>query len=98
MKGLGAMKKPKQIRSQFSSRDLEARRSVVHEALEEILCQIERATRDVGLHYPICLAVPHSGDAVMTILTTDDPPDQDWSRIIDIACKSCPDGSAIPAS
>src|SRR5690349_10464583 len=69
-----------------SNEDLQAERSLVRQSIEEILSEIEQAMRDAGLHYPIALAVPSSGDAIMTILTTDNPPDQDWSQITDMAC------------
>ena len=65
---------------------LEAERSIIRQSIEELLGEIERATRDAGLYYPIGLTVPYSGDAVATVLTTDDPPDADWSRVTGIVC------------
>ena len=44
--------------------DLEAERSIARQSLDEMLSEIERATRDAGLYYPIGLTVPYSGDAV----------------------------------
>jgi len=80
------MNHPEQRRRLSPNDDLEAERSIIRRSIEEILSEIEQATRDVGLYYPIGLTVPYSGDAIMTILTTDDPPDADWSRVTGIAC------------
>ena len=66
--------------------DLGADRSIVRQSIEEILSEIEHATRDAGLYYAIGLTVPYSGDAVATVLTTDDPPDADWSHVTGIVC------------
>jgi hypothetical protein len=81
------MDDPEQIQSLSFDHELEIERSIVRQSLAGILSEIEQTTRDAGLGYPIGLTVPSSGDAVMTILTTDDPSDQDWSRVTKIACE-----------
>ena len=50
-----------QIQSLSFDHDLEIERSIVRQSLEDILSEIERATRDAGLCYPIGLTVPSSG-------------------------------------
>ena len=62
----------------------EAKREIIRQSLDEISIEISRGLRDAELSYPIYLAVPSSGDAIVSMMTPLDPCDQDWSRIGDI--------------
>jgi hypothetical protein len=65
---------------------IEAEREIIRQSLDAIASDVAMAMRDVGLHYPIGLAVPGSGNSVANILCPVDPPDDDWSHITAIAC------------
>jgi hypothetical protein len=43
--------------------------------------------RDAGLvNIPMYITVPNSGDAIVTLATPLDPSDDDWPRVLEIAC------------
>jgi hypothetical protein len=43
--------------------------------------------RDAHLHFPLGLIVPNSGDAIATMVTPDDPSDDDWAQASKIVCQ-----------
>ncbi len=66
---------------------LEAEREIIRQSLDEIATEVGTALRDAGMNCPIYLAVPNSGDAITTIATPIDPPDEDWSHISAVVCQ-----------
>jgi hypothetical protein len=66
---------------------LEIQRSIIRQSLDEIASDFGAAMRDARLHFPLGLTVPNSGDAVATMVTPDDPSDDDWARASKIVCQ-----------
>jgi hypothetical protein len=58
----------------------EAQRAVIRIALDELGTEVGIALRESGLNFPVGLTVPSSGCAFMTMVTTVDPSEDDWSR------------------
>jgi hypothetical protein len=67
--------------------ELETQRSIIGRSLDEIGEELGVAMRAANLHYPIGLAVPHSGEAFVTMVTPVDPSDDDWSHATAIVCQ-----------
>jgi hypothetical protein len=63
---------------------LEAGRAILRESLDQIEADIETTMRDSDLRYPVRVRVPHSGDALATMVTSVDPPHDDWEKAIEI--------------
>ena len=63
---------------------LEAGRAILRESLDQISADVRTALRDVGLSYPVYVRVPHSGNALATIITSADPPNDDWGKVATI--------------
>ena len=55
---------------------LDARRDIIRQSINEIANDIGMAMRDVGLTFPLYIAVRNSGDALVTIATPLDPSDE----------------------
>jgi hypothetical protein len=66
---------------------LEAQRSIIRESLDEIANELGISMREARLDYPVGLAVPISGEALVTMVTRVDPSDDDWSRATAIVCQ-----------
>jgi hypothetical protein len=66
---------------------LEAQREIIRQSLTEIAGELDTALYDVGLRHPVYLAVPYSGNSVVTIATPVEPPDADWSHISATICQ-----------
>ncbi len=66
---------------------LDARRAILSQSLPEIFNDIGMALRDVGLHFPIFITLPTSGNTLATLATPLDPCDDDWQEASDIACE-----------
>lgn len=66
---------------------LDAQRTMLRGTLPEIVSDIGMALHDVGLHFPIFITLPTSGNAIATIATPLDPSDDDWQGALDIACE-----------
>lgn len=67
---------------------LDAQRESIRNALDEITNDIGTTMRDAGLgHIPVYLVIPNSGDAIATVATPLDPSDDEWSRVMEIACR-----------
>jgi hypothetical protein len=65
---------------------LEAHREIIRLKLDEIAAEVEAALRDANLSFPIYLAIPNKGGALITLATSLDPPDADWAQASDIVC------------
>jgi hypothetical protein len=65
----------------------DARREIIRYSLNEITTDLETELRKTGLHYPVYLIAPNSGNVFATIATPVDPPDEDWSRMVEILCR-----------
>jgi hypothetical protein len=63
---------------------IEYKREIIRQSLNETIIEIGDRLRQVGLHSPIFLTVPLSGDAIVTIATPLDPSDEDWSHVGEI--------------
>ena len=67
--------------------DLETQRSTIRQSLGEIASDVGVAMRDAQLRFPLGLTVPNSGDALATMVTRDDPSDDDWAQASKIVCQ-----------
>ena len=65
---------------------VETQREIIRLALDEIAIEVGTALRDAGIDCPIYLAIPNSGNAIASIATPTDPPDEEWARISSVAC------------
>ena len=65
---------------------IESKREIIRECLNEIIVDVERRLRAERLSSTIFLTVPNSGDAVASIATPQDPPDDLWAHIVEIVC------------
>jgi len=68
-------------------RRTEANREIIRDTLSVIIVEIEARLCEAGLDLPICLAVPNSGDAIITMATPLDPTEVDWSRAVEVVCR-----------
>ena len=59
---------------------LETQRSIIRQSLDELPSELGIAMRAANMNYPIGLAVPTSGEALITMVTPVDPSDDDWSH------------------
>ena len=66
---------------------LNAQRDIIRQSLDVLANNIGMAMRDVGLTFPIYMAVRNSGDALVTIATTLDPSDAAWAQASAIVCR-----------
>jgi hypothetical protein len=68
--------------------DFDPDREMIRQSLDAISSDIGMAMRDAGLGgTPTYIVVPNSGSAVVTVMTPLDPTDEDWARIMEIACR-----------
>jgi hypothetical protein len=66
---------------------LESARAILRQFLDEIAAEVGIALCDAGLSYPVYMSVPNSGDALGMIITSADPPDDDWEKVVAIFSK-----------
>ena len=66
---------------------LEAGRAIIRQSLDQIAADVGVALREAGLNYPVYFTVPYSGDALASILTSVDPPLDDWEKAVAIFSK-----------
>jgi hypothetical protein len=66
---------------------LDAQRSIIRQALNQIANDVGMMLRDEGLRFPVYITVRNSGDSLATIATTLDPTDTEWSRASAIVCE-----------
>jgi hypothetical protein len=59
---------------------LEAQRSIIRKSLDEIAADVGTALLKANLAFPIGLTTPSSGRALLTIVTQNDPSDEDWAH------------------
>src|ERR1022692_407579 len=71
-----------------ASSQIESKREIIRECLDEIIVDVERRLRAARLSSTIFLTVPCSGDAVVTMATPLDPSDDLWSHIVEIVCET----------
>jgi hypothetical protein len=60
--------------------ELGTQRSLIRQSLDDIADEVGIAMRGANMNYPIGLAVPISGAALITMVTPVDPSDDDWSH------------------
>ena len=65
--------------------DLEARRSIIRQSLDEIAADVGIALLKASLTFAIGLTTPSSGRAFLTIVTQNDPSDEEWAQALEIA-------------
>jgi hypothetical protein len=75
------------LTNKLSPERLEAHRAIIRQFLDEIAAAFGTALREAGLDYPAYFSVPFSGDALATIITSVDPPNDDWDRVVAIFSK-----------
>jgi hypothetical protein len=59
---------------------LEAQRSIVRQSLDQIAADVGTALLETNLTFPIGLTTPSSGRAFLTIVTQNDPSDEEWAK------------------
>ena len=64
--------------------DREAQRSIIRQSLEEIAADVGTELLKANLTFPIGLTTPSSGRSILTIVTQNDPPDEDWVQALEI--------------
>jgi hypothetical protein len=73
--------------NKLSPERLEAHRAIIRQFLDETATKLGTALREAALVYPVFVTVPHSGDALATIITSVDPPNDDWDKVVAIFSK-----------
>jgi hypothetical protein len=66
--------------------DLETQRSIIRQSLAEIADAVAIKMQCANLHFPLGVAVPSSG-ALLTMMTPNDPTDEEWSEVSTIVCQ-----------
>jgi hypothetical protein len=59
---------------------LEAQRSIIRQSLDQIAADVGAALLKADLTFPIGLTIPSSGRALLTIVTQNDPSDEEWAQ------------------
>jgi hypothetical protein len=67
--------------------ELETQKALIRQSLDQIAKEVGIAMRDAHLDYPVGLTVPISGEALITMVTPVDPPDDEWSHAATIVCQ-----------
>jgi hypothetical protein len=75
-----------QTADQWLESHLDAKRKILRQAIDEIARQVGLALQDAGLHFPVYITVPNTGDALATIATPIDPSDIEWDHANEIVC------------
>ena len=65
----------------------EDQRQFIKLVLDDIVTKVGSGLRAANLEFPVYLAVPSSGDALVTIACPVDPTDSQWSRATEIVCR-----------
>jgi hypothetical protein len=65
---------------------LEAQRSIIRQSLDQIAADVGAALLKANLTFPIGLTTPSSGRAFLTIVTQNDPSDEEWAKASEIVC------------
>lgn len=73
--------------STTSNESLEADRATLRQSLNDLATEVGTALREAGLSYPVYVSVPNSGDLLATIITSFDPPHDEWAKVVEIFSK-----------
>jgi hypothetical protein len=73
--------------SNKSNDALEPDRVILRQSLDQIVADVGTAMHDADLNQPVHVRVRNSGDALATIATSADPPQDDWEKVIAIFLK-----------
>jgi len=65
----------------------EDQRQSIRLALDDIANEVRSGLRAARLEFPVYLAVPSTGAALLTIACPVDPTDSEWSRATEIVCR-----------
>jgi len=68
----------------MTSATLNRDRKMIRNSLPDIAAQVHSRLVGAGLTYPVYLAVPNSGDSLLSFATPLDPSDDEWRRMNDI--------------
>ena len=71
-----------------SANGAEEQRHSIKLVLDDIATKVGSELRAAHLEFPVYLAVPNSGDALVTIACPVDPTDSEWSRATEIVCRA----------
>ena len=71
---------PQIVEPKSTEDEPEAQRAIVRLALDEIATETNIAFRESGLSFPVGLAIPSSGYALITMITPIDPSEEDWAQ------------------
>ena len=63
---------------------LEDQRSIIRQSLDQIADDVGTALLQANLTFPIGLTTPSSGRAFLTIVTQNDPSDEEWAKASEI--------------
>jgi hypothetical protein len=69
------------------SEAVEGQRTIIRLALDEIATELGRELQAGNINCKVFLTVPSSGMAFATIATPTDPPEDEWSRVMEIVCR-----------
>ena len=63
---------------------LEEQRSIIRQSLDQIAADVGTALFEANLTFPIGLTTPSSGRAFLTVVTQNDPSDEEWAKASEI--------------
>jgi hypothetical protein len=63
---------------------LEEQKSIVRQSLDQIAADVGTALLKANLTFPIGLTTPSTGTALLTIVTQNDPSDEEWAQASEI--------------
>ena len=63
---------------------LEEQRSIIRQSLDQIAADVGTALFEANLTFPIGLTTPSSGRAFLTVVTQNDPSDEEWAQASEI--------------
>jgi hypothetical protein len=73
--------------TRLASSAAEEQRQFIKLVLDDIATKVGSGLRADNLEFPVYLAVPSSGAALITIACPIDPTDSEWSRATEIVCR-----------
>jgi hypothetical protein len=71
-----------------ASSQIETKREIIRDCLNEIIIVVESRLRAAAVSVPIFLTVPNSGASIVTMATPLDPSDDLWAHIVEIVCET----------
>ena len=69
-----------QLEAATDDDELENQKAIIRHSLNDIVNEVGMKMRTGGLHFQLGLTVSTSGQALITIVTQEDPDDRDWSH------------------